>query len=96
MSKPLELTIYLRDEDGDYQHPVTQEWVPGGAVGSKRFADAELAAEWHRSVHEFQSSNDFAEMIPNPETWRDAERATEWMYLMESFSTLPHFDEPRG
>lgn len=60
---------------------------------SKRFADAEMAAEWHRSIHEFQSSNDLAEIMPNPETWCNAENARSWMYLMEHFITLPHFDE---
>lgn len=60
----------------------------------KRLTDAELAAEFHRAVSAFHAANDMAELIPGPDTWADAERDRGWMYAMERFATLPHYDDP--
>jgi len=92
MSKPLELTVYLRDEEGDYQHPVTQLWWSWLEVEDnaelKRFTDAELAAEMHAA---------------NSDAWRAHSAKGATLPLLEGrfqilarFAKLPHYDEEPG
>lgn len=63
------------------------------SVTAKRLTDAELAAEFHRACYEFKVAHDMADLIPCPETWSDLDRDTGWMYAMDRFATLPHYDE---
>ena len=84
------------------KHPHMDAYRVGGfyspyalVSADKRFSDAELAAEWHRAVSAFQSANDMADLVPCPETWSDQERDRGWMYAVERFATLPHYDETK-
>jgi len=87
MSKPLDLTVYLPDDYGDYEHPVYGFWVQESDVDhhteAKRFTDAELASiTWHLAVSYF---------VEDSGEERRA-RARENM-IAERFATLPHYDE---
>jgi len=106
MSEPLELVTYLRDEDGDYQHPITGLWWSGLEVedekGFKRFTDAELAAEYHQQSerHTMLCYDDvylrYVEENPTsttgPERYQEFRRAQ----TLYRFAVLPHYDEAQA
>lgn len=94
--KPLELTVYLSDEDGDYQHPVTREWVSWMEVEdqaeAKRFTDPELAAEyWRLRLKVCASGN--RDMKAKGHVCMEWQAAHDELDIMQRFMELPHYDE---
>lgn len=91
--KPLELTVFLRDEEHDYRHPLGF-WIPEADadhwVEAKRLTDAELAAEhWCYCTGWFAAVRSDDDYDGAPATRELARRAT----ILERFATLPHYDE---
>jgi YHS domain-containing protein len=98
--KPLELTIFPKPErprftyTGDHVSAMMRERKRERAlIVAKRLTDAELAAEYHRATYYFRSSADMHSILENEETAVAMDRDLGWMYAMERFATLPHYDE---
>ena len=105
MNKPLELTIWTKDEN----HPgasntvyvngihVRGDMVVDSKVRRKRLTDAELAAEYHaqdsRCRHE-----QWIETVRGDDDYEDWERAMqsrmyEHLTALHRFATIPDYDE---
>lgn len=98
-TKPLELTVFHRDEDGDYRHPLGF-WIPQVDVDhwaeAKNFSDAELTAEYWASYAEYvrEASN----VLHCQERYMEAagasfQEADRKARILHRFATLPHYDE---
>lgn len=83
--KALELTVYERQENGDYRHPSRGYYIPhidiNYCIEDKRFTDAELAAEVHsQTIHWMRLQRD------GYEYGDEFERAE----TLHRFATHPH------
>lgn len=79
--KALELVVYP---------PFEHDWNI-----DKRLTDAELAAEFYKSVNDHYAANSMHMMFEDGETEQAMSDARDWMFCMERFATLPHYDEER-
>lgn len=97
MSKPLELTVYPKLERPRFGYdidPYREQWRrERNLIESKRLADAELAAEFHKSTSDFMSANSLHMLFEDAETEEKLNDARDWMFAMERFATLPQYDE---
>lgn len=81
------------------KHPEADAYRVGGAYQpyavvavDKRFTDAELAAEWWRSEHDYERA--FHGMCYLCGNWDPNKFSTyERVAVMERFALLPHYDE---
>jgi hypothetical protein len=98
--KPLELTVFHRDEDGDYRHPLGF-WIPQADADhwaeAKSFTDAELAAEYYAQDGQCRHEQ-WIEAVRGDDDYTESERQGQSrMYakltMLHRFATLPHYDE---
>jgi len=100
MSKPLELTWYEQDEDGDYIHPAqyfissidVDYWVE-----CKHLTEAELAAEFHYARADYEEASKHISLTYWTPLGVDedatAEMALKRSVTMLRFASRPHHDE---
>lgn len=106
MSKPLELVIWIRNENHPgasnviYEHPsglkAAGDILADSKIRRKRLTEAELASEFHKSTADFQSSHSFYLLFEDEESEQRLDRARDWMFRMELFATHPHYDEAQS
>ena len=81
------------------KHPTADAYRVGGfyspyalVATDKRFTQAELAAEFYKAVSDFQSADSMDQIFEDAETKASLDRARDWMFWVERFNLLPHFD----
>lgn len=65
----------------------------GAPVRRRRFADAELAAEYQRMSHEFDIAKYGLECDPYPGRTPDSDEAGDRATTLHRFATSPHYSE---
>lgn len=102
MSKPFELTVFPSEQECSCCGPIFT--MPDGEVvrayqadnmaRQKRLTDAELAAEYWRSREDFVCIVEGIRWESMCDEWRLGEgSAIDRKFTLESFATLPHYDE---
>lgn len=86
------LQIFEKHPDAD-AYRVGGFYSPYALVSrDKRFSDAELAAEWHKSTADFMTADSMDQIFEDADTRAALDRARDWMFWVERFNLLPHFD----
>ena len=65
----------------------------GDEFPEKRLTDADMAAEFHKSTSDFMSAHSLHMLFEDAETEQKLSDARDWMFAMERFAILPHYDE---
>jgi hypothetical protein len=93
MSKPLELTVYEVDPTEPSMVVVEGFWAYRPYDPAKRLTDAELAAEFWKSGSDHYAANSMHMMFEDDDTEQALSDSRDFMFAMERFATLPHYDE---